>query len=29
VRLGELVAAFHRDGPPPEDSDHPTLPRSD
>ena len=29
VRLGELVAAFHRDNLPPEDNDRPTLPKSD
>ena len=29
VRLGELVAACHRDSLPPEDSDQPTLPQSD
>jgi len=29
VRLGEHVAAGHRDSLPPEDSDHPTLRRSD
>ena len=29
VRLGEHVAACHRDSLPPEDSDQPTLPQSD
>jgi len=29
VRLGELVAAPDRDSLPPEDNDHPTLPKSD
>ena len=29
VRLGELVAAFHRGSVPPEADDHPRLPKSD